>query len=135
MKLAFYENTKIMQIFRRCENSDCENKLEDAVFSWCRTCSRYLCEPCATKHEPSHSLKDASTYIPLSSRCSTQHTPNRFAAFVCSCRRYLCVNCAQTHRCEKTILTNVSSLIQQSVGFMSKVANNDRLIFQQYLKT
>lgn len=115
--------------FRRCEIPDCKN---ETVFSKCITCTKYLCEGCAAKHDVAHRLQDSSTYIPMSSRCSTQHTPNRFASFLCVCRSHLCNNCAQTHQCEHKSLTNISNLVKQSIEHMTRVAENDKKMFSNY---
>jgi hypothetical protein len=120
--------------FRRCEIDGCSHQKPEKVFSKCITCNKFLCEKHATEHEATHKLRDSSTYIPLTSRCSTQHTPNRFAAYICGCRRYLCVNCAQTHQCNTTALTDISHLIRQSIEYMSKISDSDRRTFSHYQK-
>ncbi|KAI6188038.1 hypothetical protein M3Y98_00310400 [Aphelenchoides besseyi] len=116
-----------------CEMPNCTHKSMDEVFAKCDTCKKFLCESCSLQHDRSHKFLDASAYIPMNSRCSGAHKVHKFANAICGCGKKLCVHCTINHRCNYKI-TNMSHFIQQSVGFMNSIAENDKKIYAQYQK-
>ncbi|KAI6214985.1 hypothetical protein M3Y94_00332400 [Aphelenchoides besseyi] len=116
-----------------CEMSNCTHKSVDEVFAKCDTCKKFLCESCSLQHDRSHKFLDASTYIPMNSRCSGAHKVHKFANAICGCGKRLCAHCTINHRCTHKI-TNLSHFIQQSIVFMNNVAENDKKVYAQYQK-